>query len=52
MEEMEEVQPPSRPLTPTEQLTIMKTIETEESQLVGKPTERDLDVSRFYKTGL
>ena len=44
MEEEEPDQPPSRPLTPTQQLTIMKNIETEVSQFVGEPTERDLEV--------
>ena len=45
MEEVEEEElPPSRPLTPTEQLTIMKCIETENLSHVGEPSESDLEV--------
>jgi hypothetical protein len=41
-------QPPSRPLTPTEQLTIMKEIENEEARASDTPTDRDLDVKKPY----
>lgn len=36
--------PPSRPLTPTEQMDIMRAIEEEEAQQSGEPNERDLEV--------
>ena len=38
--------PPSRPLTPTEQLHIMDLIEQEECMVQGEPTERDMQVRR------
>ena len=37
--------PPSRPLTPTEQLTIMKCID-QEKQSLGDPSPSDLEVSK------
>ncbi|XP_046326217.1 dynein axonemal heavy chain 3-like [Haliotis rufescens] len=40
--------PPSRPLTPTEQMDIMRAIEEEEAQLSGEPNERDLERYYYY----
>ena len=37
--------PPSRPLTPSEQMDIMLAIEEEEMQSTGTPSERDEEVS-------
>ena len=44
--EMMEVddRPPSRPLTPNEQMDIMLAIETEDIEQTGIPTDRDLEV--------
>lgn len=37
--------PPSRPMTPSEQINIMLDIEAEEIQRHGLPSERDVEVS-------
>ena len=42
-------QPPSRPLTPTQQLNIMKDIEKELSNRQLDPTRNDMDVSLIFK---
>ena len=44
--DMMEVQegPPSRPLTPNEQIDIMLAIETEDMDQTGTPSDRDLEV--------
>ncbi len=42
--EEEEESPASRPMTPNEQLTIMKMIGEEQAIFSGDPTERDLEV--------
>ena len=39
--------PPSRPLTPIEQMDIMLAIEEEEKQSTGIPSERDEEVRDF-----
>ena len=36
--------PPSRPLTPNEQMDIMLAIETEDIEQTGIPSDRDLEV--------
>lgn len=36
--------PPSRPLTPNEQIDIMMAIEKEDDLETGLPTDRDLEV--------
>ncbi|XP_012937339.1 dynein heavy chain 3, axonemal [Aplysia californica] len=40
--------PPSRPLTPTEQMDIMAAIENEQIKNVGEPAERDLERYYYY----
>jgi len=40
--------PPSRPLTPNEQMDIMLSIEDDEKQRVGEPTVRDEEVTFEY----
>lgn len=40
---MEEL-PPSRPLTPSEQMDIMYSIENEEKEQSAEPSKRDLEV--------
>ena len=47
--EDEEESPASRPMTPNEQLTIMKMIGVEQARFAGDPTERDLEVC-IYET--
>ena len=44
MEVDEEEESEGRPLTPNQQLTIMKMIGAEQSRILGDPTERDLEV--------
>jgi len=41
----EDEMPPSRPLTPHEQMDIMRSIEEEDDLQTGLPSERDLEVS-------
>ncbi|WAQ96862.1 DYH3-like protein [Mya arenaria] len=47
LEEVEEM-PPSRPLTPNEQMDIMRSIETEDDIQTGLPTDRDLERYYYY----
>ena len=37
--------PPSRPLTPHEQMDIMREIEKEDDEQTGLPSDRDLEVN-------
>ena len=50
-EEMNEL-PPSRPLTPSEQLDIMRYIEEEELQVAGEPSDRDKEVGTLPRLSL
>ncbi|XP_052264555.1 dynein axonemal heavy chain 3-like isoform X1 [Dreissena polymorpha] len=47
LEEVDEM-PPSRPLTPHEQMDIMRSIEIEDDIQTGLPTERDLERYYYY----
>ena len=42
--------PPSRPLTPTEQMDIMAAIENEQTKEYQDPTKRDMEVKAYDTT--
>ena len=42
--------PPSRPLTPSQQVSIMHSIEAEEQHFQGEPTAKDTEVCNSWKS--
>lgn len=49
-DDSEEPLPPSRPMSPMEQQNIILSIEREELDLTGEPSDRDQEVRQFKQT--
>jgi hypothetical protein len=44
--------PPSRPISPTEQLTMLSWLDTEKSRHISEPKKDELEVIPFFSSSL